>query len=135
LHYVWFYEGAQIKQKLYAAAALAIVFAIVMFPLWPMKMRLGVWYLSMGMLGLIFRLILFAITYFAVSPGLWLYPRLFEDIGFFESFVPLWGWHEVGPLSLYAFSRNDTNEMNRRRRKRRRRLPRDLQMLELPWQL
>jgi len=68
-----------------------------------MKLRLGVWYLSMGMLGLIglffvmviFRLILFAITYFAVSPGLWLYPRLFEDIGFFESFVPLWGWHET----------------------------------------
>jgi translocation protein SEC62 len=103
LHFIWLYEGAQIKQKLYAAGALALVFAIVMFPLWPIKMRLGVWYLSMGMLGLIglffvmaiFRLILFCITYFAVPPGLWLYPNLFEDVGFFDSFKPLWGWQEV----------------------------------------
>jgi len=103
LHFVWLYEGSQIKTKLYAAGFLAIVFAIVMFPLWPMKMRLGVWYLSMGMLGLIglffamaiFRLILFAITMFAVPPGLWLYPNLFEDVGFFDSFRPVWGWQEV----------------------------------------
>ncbi|KAG9236190.1 putative translocation protein sec62 [Amylocarpus encephaloides] len=102
LHFVWLYEGSQLKQKLYAAGALAIIFAIVLFPLWPMKMRLGVWYLSMGMLGLIglffvmaiFRLILFAITMFAVPPGLWLYPNLFEDVGFFDSFRPLWGWQE-----------------------------------------
>ncbi|KAN0104455.1 translocation protein [Hyaloscypha variabilis] len=102
LHFVWLYEGSQIKTKLYAAGFLAIVFAIVMFPLWPMKMRLGVWYLSMGMLGLIglffamaiFRLILFAITMFAVPPGLWLYPNLFEDVGFFDSFKPVWGWQE-----------------------------------------
>jgi translocation protein SEC62 len=103
LHYVWFYEGAQIKQKLYAAGALALVFAIVMFPLWPIKMRLGVWYLSMGMLGLIglffvmaiFRLILFGVTMFVVPPGLWLYPNLFEDVGFFDSFRPVWAWQEV----------------------------------------
>jgi protein translocation Sec62 family protein len=105
LHFVWLYEGSQIKQKLYAAGALAVIFAIVLFPLWPMKMRLGVWYLSMGMLGLIglffamsiFRLILFGITMFAVPPGLWLYPNLFEDVGFFDSFRPVWGWQEVEP--------------------------------------
>ncbi|RQM07890.1 hypothetical protein DH86_00000790 [Scytalidium sp. 3C] len=103
LHFVWLYEGRQIKQKLYAVGALAIVFAVVMFPLWPIKMRLGVWYLSMAMLGLIglfflmsiFRLILFVVTYFAVPPGLWLYPNLFEDVGFFDSFRPVWAWHEV----------------------------------------
>ncbi|KFY20786.1 hypothetical protein V491_03427 [Pseudogymnoascus sp. VKM F-3775] len=102
LHFVWLYEGSQVMTKLYAAGALAIVFAIVMFPLWPMKMRLGVWYLSMGMLGLIglffamsiFRLILFGLTYFIVPPGLWLYPNLFEDVGFFDSFRPVWGWQE-----------------------------------------
>ncbi|KAI9867480.1 MAG: Translocation protein S62 [Trichoglossum hirsutum] len=102
LHFVWIYEGPQLKQKLYAAGALLIIMAIVMFPLWPMKMRLGVWYLSMGMLGLIglffamsiFRLILFCVTMFAVPPGIWLYPNLFEDVGFFDSFRPLWGWQE-----------------------------------------
>jgi translocation protein SEC62 len=54
----------------------------------------------LGLIGLffamsIFRLILFAITMFAVPPGLWLYPNLFEDVGFFDSFRPVWGWQEV----------------------------------------
>lgn len=110
-HYVWLYEGSQWKQKLYALLALVAVFAVVLFPLWPLFMRQGVWYLSMGMLGLIglffamaiFRLILFCITVFIVPPGLWLYPNLFEDVGFFDSFKPLWAWQEVSqslPLTL-----------------------------------
>ncbi|KAI9760400.1 MAG: hypothetical protein M4579_001696 [Chaenotheca gracillima] len=102
LHFVWLYEGPQWKQKLYAVGALALIMAIVLFPLWPIKLRVGVWYLSMGMIGLIvlffamaiFRLILFCITMFAAPPGLWLYPNLFEDVGFFDSFRPLWGWQE-----------------------------------------
>lgn len=103
LHYVWLYEGPQWKQKLYAVGALSAIMAVVMFPLWPLQLRVVVWYLSMGMLGLlglffvmaIFRLILFCVTYFAVPPGLWLYPNLFEDVGFFDSFRPVWGWQEV----------------------------------------
>lgn len=103
LHYIWLYEGPQWKQKMYAGGALVVIMAVVMFPLWPVKLRIGVWYLSMGMLGLIglffamaiFRAILFAVTYFAVPPGLWLYPNLFEDVGFFDSFRPAWGWQEV----------------------------------------
>lgn len=79
--------------------------AVVLFPLWPLMLRQGVWYLSMGMLGLIglffamaiVRLILFIITMFAAPPGLWLYPNLFEDVGFFDSFRPLWAWQEVCP--------------------------------------
>ena len=124
-HYVWFYEGSQIKQKIYALGALVVVFFVIMFPLWPLKMRLGVWYLSMGMLGLIglffamsiFRLILFAITMFAAPPGLWLYPNLFEDVGFFDSFRPVWGWQEV---SFESAEDLWTLLMKNRRRKRRR---------------
>ncbi|KAF9893662.1 Translocation protein S62 [Aspergillus nanangensis] len=102
MHYVWLYEGPQWKQKAMAGAVVAGIFAVVLFPLWPMMLRQGVWYLSVGMMGLlglffamsIFRLILFCITFFTVSPGLWLFPNLFEDVGFFDSFKPLWGWQE-----------------------------------------
>lgn len=102
-YYIWLYEGSQWKQKLYAVGALVGILAVVLFPLWPMKLRLGVWYLSMGMLGLIglffamaiVRLILFIITMFTHAPGLWLYPNLFEDVGFFDSFRPVWAWQEV----------------------------------------
>ncbi|KAJ5973096.1 Translocation protein Sec62 ascomycota [Penicillium vulpinum] len=103
MHYVWLYDGPQWKQKAMAAAVVAGIFAVVLFPLWPMIMRQGVWYLSVGMMGLlglffamaIFRLILFCITVFTVAPGLWLFPNLFEDVGFFDSFKPLWGWQET----------------------------------------
>ncbi|KAJ5081851.1 Translocation protein Sec62 ascomycota [Penicillium alfredii] len=103
MHYVWLYEGPQWKQKAMAAAVVAGIFAVVLFPLWPMILRQGVWYLSVGMMGLlglffamsIFRLILFCVTVFVVPPGLWLYPNLFEDVGFFDSFKPLWGWQET----------------------------------------
>ncbi|KAI5785078.1 translocation protein Sec62-domain-containing protein [Peziza echinospora] len=103
LYYTWFYEGPQWKTTIMAIGVLIILLAVVMFPLWPPVMRLGVWYLSMGALGLlglffamaIFRLILFCITYVMVKPGLWLYPNLFEDVGFFDSFRPVWAWHKV----------------------------------------
>jgi len=103
MHYMWIYEQPSIKNKVYAALTLIAVFTVVLFPLWPMKMRLGVWYLSVGAMGLlgaffamaIFRLILFCVTVFTVPPGLWLFPNLFEDVGFFDSFKPAWGWQET----------------------------------------
>ncbi len=95
----------------------AIMLAGVMFPLWPPTMRLGVWYLSIGMLGLIglffviaiLRLIFYIITVIVASPGIWIFPKLFADVGFVrvfflfemssnlttlqvESFIPLWEW-------------------------------------------
>lgn len=102
MHYMWLWEGPQWKKKLYAGAALAGIMTVVMFPLWPLVMRQGVWHVSMGCLGLlglffvmaIIRLILFAVTMFTHPPGLWLYPNLFEDVGFFDSFRPVWAWHE-----------------------------------------
>lgn len=115
-YYIWLYEGSQWKQKAYAAGALVLVMAVVLFPLWPLFLRQGVWYLSMGMLGLIglffamaiVRLILFIITMFAAPPGLWLYPNLFEDVGFFDSFRPVWAWQEVRLSSTQQFPHANT---------------------------
>lgn len=103
MYYVWLYEGSQVMRKVYAALALMVIFLIVCYPLWPLKLRQGVYYLSWGFLGLlglfflmaIFRVILFCITYFVVSPGLWLFPNLWEDVSFLDSFRPVWAWHEV----------------------------------------
>lgn len=121
-HYVWLYEGSQWKNKLYAAGALALILAVVFFPVWPYHLRLGVWYLSMAMLGFlglffamaIVRLILFLITMFAAPPGLWLFPNLFEDVGFFDSFKPGWAWHE----DEKAVKRRKKAERQRKRERR-----------------
>lgn len=116
LYYTWFYEPRTWKQTIMGIGVILILLLIVMFPLWPPMLRLGVWYLSMGMLGLIglffamsiFRLILFVITMFVASPGIWLYPNLFEDVGFFDSFRPLWAWHKVRKAepNLTLFQKN-----------------------------
>ncbi|KAK1771649.1 translocation protein [Phialemonium atrogriseum] len=103
MYYVWLWEGSQLKRKVYAALALLVIFAVVLYPLWPLKMRQGVYYLSWGFLMLlgvfflmaIFRVILFCVTYFATPPGLWLFPNLWEDVSFFDSFKPVWAWHET----------------------------------------
>ncbi|KAF7558736.1 hypothetical protein G7046_g5427 [Stylonectria norvegica] len=103
MYYAWLWEGSQIKRQVYAALALVAIFAIVLYPLWPLMLRQGVYYLSWGLLGLlglffvmaIFRVILFCITYFVAAPGLWLFPNLWEDVSFLDSFKPFWAWHET----------------------------------------
>ncbi|KAH7165497.1 translocation protein Sec62-domain-containing protein [Dactylonectria macrodidyma] len=103
MYYAWLWEGSQIMRKVYAGLALVAIFAIVLYPLWPLVLRQGVYYLSWGLLGLlglfflmaIFRVILFCITYFVAAPGLWLFPNLWEDVSFLDSFKPFWAWHET----------------------------------------
>ncbi|RKP21383.1 translocation protein Sec62, partial [Rozella allomycis CSF55] len=99
--YTWVYEGSQWMTILGGVLLLLLAMTFVMFPLWPYTVRNGVWYLGMLAVGFIVfimflgvvRLILFVITFFALPPGIWLFPNLFEDVGFFESFVPLYEWH------------------------------------------
>lgn len=88
-YFAWFYEGSQWTTYAGGLLMVAIILAGVMFPLWPPIMRLGVWYLSVGMLGLIgaffalaiVRLIFYVITVVAVPPGIWIFPQLFADVG------------------------------------------------------
>ncbi len=99
-YYAWFYDGSQWTTYAGGVLMVAIMLGGVMFPLWPPVMRLGVWYLSIGMLGLIalffviaiLRLVFYIITVLVASPGIWVFPKLFADVGFVESFIPLWEW-------------------------------------------
>lgn len=93
-YYAWFYEGSQWTTYAGGVLMVALMLGGVMFPLWPPTMRLGVWYLSMGMLGLIglffataiVRLIFYIITVVVASPGIWIFPKLFADVGFVSWF-------------------------------------------------
>lgn len=67
-----------------------IMLAGVMFPLWPVKLRIGVWYLSILALGLlgalivlaVVRLIFWCVTVVLCKKAIWMFPNLFEDVGF-----------------------------------------------------
>lgn len=99
-HFAWFYEGSQWTTYVGGVAMVAIMLAGVMFPLWPTTLRLGVWYLSilfLSLLGVFFgiaivRLIFYIITVIATPPGIWIFPQLFADVGFVDSFIPLYEW-------------------------------------------
>ncbi|OLL25326.1 Translocation protein SEC62 [Neolecta irregularis DAH-3] len=99
-YYVWLFQGSQLMAILASLGLVIVAFTAVLFPLWPQSLRIGVWYLSMGMLGLlglffviaIIRLILYLVTIFTHPPGLWLYPNLFADVGVIDSFRPLYAW-------------------------------------------
>lgn len=89
-YYSWFYDGSPFWNIVGGIAMVAVMLAGVMFPLWPVKLRIGVWYLSVGALGLvglfiviaIVRLILWCITKIAMAKAIWIFPNLFEDVGF-----------------------------------------------------
>ncbi|WOO83403.1 Translocation protein SEC62 [Vanrija pseudolonga] len=100
--YAWFYDGSPLWSMLGSAAMVLVMLAGVMFPLWPNTLRVGVWYLSVGALGLIgafivlaiIRLIFWCFTKIFMSKAIWMFPNLFEDVGFVDSFIPLWAWDE-----------------------------------------
>lgn len=77
---------------------LLAVLSLTMFQLWPAMIRNKIHYfyylifafiIFLIVLGII-RLVVFGITFFFDHPGWWLFPNLFADVGFFESFKPLW---------------------------------------------
>ena len=124
-HYIWLYEGSQWKQYLMAAGALVAIMAVVMFPLWPFYLRLGAWYVSIGCLGIlaaffglaIVRLMLFLVTVFVTPPGLWIFPNLFEDVGFFDSFKPTWAWQETAEDRKKAKEQKKAKRLDRKARR------------------
>ncbi|KAH8818627.1 translocation protein Sec62-domain-containing protein [Flagelloscypha sp. PMI_526] len=97
-YYVWLYEGSQWTTYAGAVLMVIVIFAGALFPIWPSFMHVGVHYISMTAIffvGFIFiiavnRLVVHIITSVVAPPGIWIFPRLFADVGFLESFTPLY---------------------------------------------
>ena len=87
---------------LYIIFALLFALAICLYPLWPPILRKGVHHLSIAWAGfLVFVIVLGIVKYmifallFALSGGklkFWILPNLTEDVGFLESFKPLYDY-------------------------------------------
>lgn len=112
-YYTWFYDGSPLYTYLGGLAMVLIMLAGVMFPLWPVKLRIGVWYLSVGVLGLIgaflglavVRLVFWCVTVLTMKRAIWIFPNLFEDVGF----VSLFFFFRLSPLlfiQLTSFWKN-----------------------------
>ncbi|KAH9411149.1 translocation protein Sec62 [Ordospora pajunii] len=100
--YVFADEKTSNTSFLICGAFVLIILSIVLFRMWPRHIQQRTFSLIMYPLGgfvafilvtAVIRFVLFVATYFLHPPGIWLFPRLFEDVGFFESFVPVWEYH------------------------------------------
>ncbi|CAB4255792.1 similar to Saccharomyces cerevisiae YPL094C SEC62 Essential subunit of Sec63 complex (Sec63p, Sec62p, Sec66p and Sec72p) [Maudiozyma barnettii] len=110
-YYVWNYNPKSFWDYATVVAVVAGILALVCYPLWPMSMRRGSYYVSLAalvFLGAFFviailRLILFLVSLIFVSggknQGFWIFPNLFEDCGILESFKPLYGFGEQDSYS------------------------------------
>jgi len=104
--YVWIYDPTPWYYYIAGGAIVLGIIAVCLFPLWPMEARQGVYYLSVAAAGfLVFIIVLAIIKYilfllcFIATAGklkLWIFPNLTEDVGFFESFWPMY---------VYTYSR------------------------------
>lgn len=102
--YVWAEEETNYTSIIYGILIVSVILLFVMFQMWPNWLKRMVSYLRYPLGGFIafmlimgiMRLIVFGITYFTCSPGLWILPNLFAECGFFESFIPLYSWGNAG---------------------------------------
>jgi translocation protein SEC62 len=98
--YVWIYSPTTIKQYIMGALLVIGCIGVCLFPLWPAEVRTGVYYLSMVLASLLGVLLSLAIFKYIIFAGVWLMtmgkikfwllPNLTEDVGFLESFIPLY---------------------------------------------
>jgi translocation protein SEC62 len=98
--YVWIYSPTTIKQYIMGALLVIGCIGVCLFPLWPAEVRTGVYYLSMVLASLLGLLLSMAVIKYIIFAGVWLLtmgkikfwllPNLTEDVGFFESFIPLY---------------------------------------------
>lgn len=98
--YVWIYDPIPMTYWIFGALVVIGAIVICLFPLWPPQLRTGVYYLSMTAAGflvfllalVVVRFILFCIIW--ISTGgkhhFWFLPNLTEDVGFIDSFKPLY---------------------------------------------
>uniref|UniRef100_A0A8I6A8V9 Translocation protein SEC62 n=1 Tax=Rattus norvegicus TaxID=10116 RepID=A0A8I6A8V9_RAT len=105
--FVWIYDPVHIKTFVMGLILVIAVIAATLFPLWPAEMRVGVYYLSVGagcfvasiLLLAIARCILFLIIWLITGGRhhFWFLPNLTADVGFIDSFRPLYTHEYKGP--------------------------------------
>ncbi|XP_029032904.1 translocation protein SEC62 [Osmia bicornis bicornis] len=104
--YVWIYEPIPIYYWFFGTLVVLGAIGVCLFPLWPLTIRHGVYYISVAAAGFlvfilalaIIRLIVFCLLWVPTLGRchLWLLPNLTADVGFFASFWPLYQYEYYG---------------------------------------
>ncbi|EZA62528.1 hypothetical protein DMN91_005590 [Ooceraea biroi] len=122
--YVWIYEPIPVYYWFFGTLVVLGAIGVCLFPLWPLTIRHGVYYLSVAAAGFlvfilalaVIRMIVFCLLWVPTLGRchLWLLPNLTADVGFFASFWPLYQYDYYGPTSD---SDKKVNKKKRRKEK------------------
>lgn len=115
--YVWLYDPIPWYYWLGGSVIVLGIIAVCLFPLWPPIMRKGVHYLSISAAGFLILILCLALLkyiifglLFVLTGGklkLWIFPNLTEDVGFFESFLPVYDYTYTGDTKKKAKDSDD----------------------------
>ncbi|CAL1580375.1 unnamed protein product [Knipowitschia caucasica] len=107
--YVWIYDPVHFKTFAMGLILVIAVIAATLFPLWPAEMRVGVYYLSVAAGCFVASILLLAVARCILFLFIWLFsggrhhfwflPNLTADVGFIDSFRPLYTHEYKGPKS------------------------------------
>jgi len=96
-YYTWIFEGSKTMRNVLLGLLVFSIAAMCLFPIWPARVKVGIWYVSVTLL--IFLFVLFAvrlvvyIVFWCVGYEFWILPNFFdEDLGVMDSFRPLWSF-------------------------------------------
>lgn len=120
--YVWIFDPVPAKTFIIGLLMVVGAAALCLFPLWPGEMRIGVYYISLVgasfvgfiLLLVLLRFILFCALWILTLGKLhfWLLPNLTEDVGFIDSFRPLYTY------KIYKPSDKDSEQEKKKKSKK-----------------
>jgi len=120
--FTWVYEGSKTKLYLMCAGMLIGALGICMIQIWPLWLKIGVWWCSVTFLTTfgvlcVVRLILFVLMWIVGFRGIWLFPNLFDDNQTFAgSFMPVFG--KGDPVQVEEDSDEEYWEHMRKKKKK-----------------
>jgi len=121
--YTWVYEGSKTKLYLMCAGMLIGALGLCMIQIWPLWLKIGVWWCSVtflttfGVLCMV-RLALFVLMWIVGFRGVWLFPNLFDDNQTFSgSFMPIFG--KGDPVEVEEDSDEEYWEFQRKLKKKK----------------
>jgi len=120
--YTWIHEGSQTRLYVLCGLTLAGALMLCMIQIWPIWMKIGLWWCSVTFLTTfsalcIVRLLLFCLMFAVGFRGIWLFPNLFDDNQTFAgSFMPIMGRAE--PVVVADEYDSDDDELRRIRKKK-----------------
>jgi len=91
--YTWGFPLPSKSHTILLIVVVSIVLGLVLFPVWPLQVKIGMWYVSVILILLIIGLIIVRylayILMWILGCEFWLFPNLFDDEkGVVDSFIP-----------------------------------------------